>query len=201
MWTGSGQSNGTISGQHRIWGRRNRSAIAGSLNNPRYATVQRGILAQLKPTTTPYYAPVAGLQGSDAGRESRHHRMVDRVDAGGGQHLPPGRDDRGRGRFQRSGGDRSARRSSISRSETIRATWRDRSASICAGRAPAGWCSATGWRPGSGTRRGSSSPTSRSSSGAAAIRAVSDNVPVVLTIPAWSALEPSQNVDGGLDQR
>ena len=28
--------------------------------------------------------------------------MVDRVDAGGGQHLPPGRDDRGRGRFQRS---------------------------------------------------------------------------------------------------
>ena len=32
------------------------------------------------------------------------------------------------------------------------------------------------------------------------IRAVSDNVPVALTIPAWSALEPSQNVDGGLDQ-
>ena len=32
------------------------------------------------------------------------------------------------------------------------------------------------------------------------IRAVSDNVPVVLTIPAWNALEPSQNVDGGLDQ-
>ena len=31
------------------------------------------------------------------------------------------------------------------------------------------------------------------------IRAVSDNVPVVLTIPAWSALEPSQNIDGRLD--
>ena len=32
------------------------------------------------------------------------------------------------------------------------------------------------------------------------IRAVSDRFHAVLTIPAWSALEPSQNVDGGLDQ-
>ena len=32
------------------------------------------------------------------------------------------------------------------------------------------------------------------------IRAVSDNVHAALTIPAWSALEPSQNVDGRLDQ-
>ena len=32
------------------------------------------------------------------------------------------------------------------------------------------------------------------------IRAVSDRFHAALTIPAWSALEPSQNVDGGLDQ-
>ena len=32
------------------------------------------------------------------------------------------------------------------------------------------------------------------------IRAVSDRFHAALTIPAWSALEPSQNVDGRLDQ-
>ena len=32
------------------------------------------------------------------------------------------------------------------------------------------------------------------------IRAVSDNFAAALTIPAWNALEPSQNVDGRLDQ-
>ena len=32
-----------------------------------------------------------------------------------------------------------------------------------------------------------------------AIRAVSDNFAAALTIPAWSALEPSQNIDGRLD--
>ena len=32
------------------------------------------------------------------------------------------------------------------------------------------------------------------------IRAVSDRFHAALTIPAWNALEPSQNVDGGLDQ-
>ena len=32
------------------------------------------------------------------------------------------------------------------------------------------------------------------------IRAVSDRFHAALTIPAWSALEPSQNVDGGLDR-
>ena len=194
VWTGS-QSNGTISGQAYL-GTSERSAIAGSLNNPRYGPFT-GILA---PKTNSY--PLYGLS-----QVFKVPALAERADTTAWSIVSTPAADNTYRRGE-------AIEVAVDFSEAVRIVgepvinlaFGDNSSNLAGqvgvylrgsgtSRLVFGYQVAPGIRDTTGFQFSDKPIELRGGS----IRAVSDNVPVVLTIPAWSALTPSQNIDGRLD--
>ena len=195
VWTGS-QSNGTISGQAYL-GTSERSAIAGRLNNPTYGPFT-GILAP-KTNNYPLYAlsQVFKVPTLAEKADTTEWSIVS---------TPAADNTYRRGETIEVAVDFSEAVAIVG-SPVINLAFGDNSSNLAGqvgvylrgsgtSRLIFGYRVAPGIRDTTGFQFSDKPIELRGGS----IRAVSDNVPVVLTIPAWSALEPSQNVDGGLDQ-
>ena len=195
VWTGS-LTNGTIDGQVYL-GTSERSAIAGSLNNPSYGPLT-GILAP-KTGSKPLYAlsQVFKVPTLAEKTDTTEWSIVS---------TPAADNTYRRGETIEVAVDFSEAVAIVG-SPVINLAFGDNSSNLAGqvgvylrgsgtSRLVFGYQVAPGIRDTTGFQFSDKPIELRGGS----IRAVSDNVPVVLTIPAWNALEPSQNVDGGLDQ-
>ena len=195
VWTGS-LTNGTIDGQVYL-GTSERSAIAGSLNNPSYGPLT-GILAP-KTGSKPLYA---------LSQVFKVPALAERADTTAWSIVstPAADNTYRRGETIEVAVDFSEAVRIVG-SPVINLAFGDNSSNLAGqvgvylrgsgtSRLVFGYQVAPGIRDTTGFQFSDKPIELRGGS----IRAVSDNVPVVLTIPAWNALEPSQNVDGRLDQ-